>query len=70
MHRVPPELLGLEDEVALVTGGAQGIARGCALRLAQAGCTVDVFERGDPGCHFRHYDIDLVTKILQLAAVL
>jgi len=37
-----PELLGLVDAVALVTGGGSGIARGCAIRLAQAGCHVAI----------------------------
>ncbi len=35
-------LLGLKDKVALVTGGGQGIGRGCALMLAKAGCHVAV----------------------------
>ena len=40
--QIDPQLLGLEDEVALVTGGAAGIGRGCALQLARAGCHVAI----------------------------
>ena len=39
---ISDELLGLTDACALVTGGAMGIGRGCALRLAQAGCHVAI----------------------------
>ena len=31
---IDPDLLGLEDAVALVTGGARSIGRGCAVQLA------------------------------------
>jgi NAD(P)-dependent dehydrogenase (short-subunit alcohol dehydrogenase family) len=41
---VDPQLLGLEDAVAYVTGAGQGIARGCALQLARAGCHVAVVD--------------------------
>jgi 2-deoxy-D-gluconate 3-dehydrogenase len=41
---VDPHLLGLEDTVAYVTGAGQGIARGCALQLARAGCHVAVVD--------------------------
>jgi NAD(P)-dependent dehydrogenase (short-subunit alcohol dehydrogenase family)/alkylhydroperoxidase family enzyme len=41
------ELLGLRDAVAVVTGGARSIGRGCALLLARAGCHVVVADRAD-----------------------
>jgi glucose 1-dehydrogenase len=41
---------GLQGKVALVTGGAQGIGRGCAVELARAGADVVVNDRpGHPG---------------------
>src|SRR5436309_1320843 len=49
---IDPELLGLTDAVALVTGAGHGIARGCALQLAKAGChvaVVDVDSQGGQG---------------------
>jgi 2-deoxy-D-gluconate 3-dehydrogenase len=42
MFAIDPGLLGLVDAVALVTGAGMGIAKGCAIRLAQAGCHVAV----------------------------
>ncbi|HEV8297406.1 MAG TPA: SDR family NAD(P)-dependent oxidoreductase [Acidimicrobiales bacterium] len=41
---IDPALFGLEDAVALVTGAGQNIARGCALKLARAGCHVAVVD--------------------------
>src|SRR3954454_20188874 len=47
---IDPDLLGLVDAVALVTGAGQGIARGCALQLAKAGCHIAVVDvNGDKG---------------------
>ncbi|HLS81229.1 MAG TPA: SDR family NAD(P)-dependent oxidoreductase [Steroidobacter sp.] len=40
--QISPELLGLIDQVALVTGGATGVGRGSALQLARAGCHVAI----------------------------
>jgi NAD(P)-dependent dehydrogenase (short-subunit alcohol dehydrogenase family) len=46
---VPPEreLLGLWDTVALVTGGARSLGRGCAVALARAGCHVAIVDIAD-----------------------
>ena len=38
--------LGLEDKIAIVTGGSQGVGRGCALEFAGAGAHVAVVARG------------------------
>ncbi len=40
--------LGLKDKVAVVTGGAQGIGRATALRLAAEGARVAICARGQP----------------------
>jgi NAD(P)-dependent dehydrogenase (short-subunit alcohol dehydrogenase family) len=40
-------LLGLWDTVALVTGGARSLGRGCALALARAGCHVAIVDIAD-----------------------
>ena len=40
-------LLGLRDAVALVTGGAKSIGRGCAVALARAGCHVVIADLVD-----------------------
>jgi NAD(P)-dependent dehydrogenase (short-subunit alcohol dehydrogenase family) len=41
---IDPDLLGLVDAVALVTGGGAGIGRGYAIQLARAGCHVAIAE--------------------------
>jgi NAD(P)-dependent dehydrogenase (short-subunit alcohol dehydrogenase family) len=44
---IDDELLGLRDAVAIVTGAAQSIGRGCAIALARAGCHVVVADIAD-----------------------
>jgi NAD(P)-dependent dehydrogenase (short-subunit alcohol dehydrogenase family)/alkylhydroperoxidase family enzyme len=46
---VPDDLLGLRGAVALVTGGARSIGRGCALALARAGAHVVIADLADAG---------------------
>jgi NAD(P)-dependent dehydrogenase (short-subunit alcohol dehydrogenase family) len=41
------DLLGLRGKVALVTGAARSIGRGCAVELARAGCDVAVVDVAD-----------------------
>jgi 2-deoxy-D-gluconate 3-dehydrogenase len=41
---IDPDLLGLVDAVALVTGAGHNIAKGCAIQLARAGCHVAVVD--------------------------
>jgi NAD(P)-dependent dehydrogenase (short-subunit alcohol dehydrogenase family) len=36
---------GLANQIAVITAGARGIGRACALRLAEAGCHVAVLDR-------------------------
>ncbi len=42
-------LLGLSGKVALVTGGAAGIGRGCAMMLARAGCNIAIADLDKKG---------------------
>jgi NAD(P)-dependent dehydrogenase (short-subunit alcohol dehydrogenase family)/alkylhydroperoxidase family enzyme len=44
---IDADLLGLSGAVALVTGGAQSIGKGCALQLARAGCHVVIADIAD-----------------------
>jgi NAD(P)-dependent dehydrogenase (short-subunit alcohol dehydrogenase family) len=46
-HVVDRDLLGLLDAVALVTGGAASLGRGCATQLARAGCHVAIVDITD-----------------------
>ena len=39
-----PSMLGLDNKVALVTGGGRNIGKGCAMMLARAGCHVCVVD--------------------------
>lgn len=40
---------GLQSRVAIVTGAGGGIERAIALRLAQEGCGIDIFDQGAAG---------------------
>jgi NAD(P)-dependent dehydrogenase (short-subunit alcohol dehydrogenase family) len=41
------DLLGLRGKVALVTGAARSIGRGCAVELARAGCDIAIVDIAD-----------------------
>ena len=54
---------GLKDKVAIVTGGGQGIGRGIALRLAEEGCKVALFDMNpDAGAETEALAGDAVVK--------
>ncbi|RPJ02545.1 MAG: SDR family oxidoreductase [Chloroflexi bacterium] len=47
----------LEGKVALITGAARGIGRGIALRFAQEGAQIGVFDLDQDGCQSVVYEI-------------
>ncbi|MFQ5666512.1 MAG: SDR family NAD(P)-dependent oxidoreductase [Candidatus Binatia bacterium] len=49
LHPEIEQLFSLAGKVAVVTGGATGIGRGCARRLAQAGADIVVADRDGAG---------------------
>jgi 2-hydroxycyclohexanecarboxyl-CoA dehydrogenase len=72
-------LRGLKGKTAIVTGGGQGIGRAIALRLADEGCNVALFDlkpdaaaetaRAAKGALVRVYDVDVSDRATVDAAV-
>ena len=42
---------GLSDKRVILTGGASGIGRAAALRLAEEGCILGIFDLNEAGAH-------------------
>lgn len=59
---ITPDLLGLHDAIALVTGAGAGIAKGCALRLAQAGCHIAVADIDDDAAQRTVAEIEAIGR--------
>ena len=62
----------LQDRVALVTGGAQGIGRAIAQRLSDAGATVVIGDLRDPadGSHWHELDVTSADSVAACVAAI
>ena len=66
---------GLSDKRVILTGGASGIGRAAALRLAEEGCVLGIFDLDEAGAQAtaaqckeaRAYRVD-ITDAVQIAA--
>jgi NAD(P)-dependent dehydrogenase (short-subunit alcohol dehydrogenase family) len=59
---IDPELFGLLDTVALVTGGGAGIGRASAIQLARAGCHVAVADIDEPAARATADEIEALGR--------